>query len=223
MTGVEDEQAPDGAPFTRQDLFSLLGALGALLTLATATMYYFGWRRSDVQARAMEMDVTMFGFSTQDYVLRGISSLYAPVLVLGALVIGWLGVHKLVVRALASPRLQGKRRARVLAGLRWTSVIAATIAIACVLYTWEGAGAAPRWPVPPISRAVGTWRWTVPALLVVATLIALYAVVDPPAADPRPVTPGHLVDGGGRGRRCGRGRPRAVLGARGLRRHHRPP
>ena len=51
-----------------------LGALGALLTLATATMYYFGWRRSDVQARAMEMDVTMFGFTTQDYVLRGISS-----------------------------------------------------------------------------------------------------------------------------------------------------
>jgi hypothetical protein len=175
VTSDEDEQAPEGAPFTRQDLFSLLGALGALLTLATATMYYFGWRRSDVQARAMEMDVTMFGFSTQDYVLRGISSLYAPLLVLGVLVIGWLGAHRLVLRALASPRLQGRRRTRVLTGLRWTSVIAATIAIACVLYTWEGAGAAPRWPVPAVSRAIGTWRWTVPALLVVATLTALYA------------------------------------------------
>ncbi len=105
MSSDADGQAPAPAPFTRHDLFSFLGALGALLTLATATMYYFGWRRSDVQARAMEMDVTMFGFTTQDYVLRGISSLYAPLLVLGALVIGWLGVHKLVVRGtrVASP------------------------------------------------------------------------------------------------------------------------
>ena len=30
---MTDEQAPAPAPFTRQDLFSFLGALGALLTL----------------------------------------------------------------------------------------------------------------------------------------------------------------------------------------------
>jgi hypothetical protein len=169
------EQPSASAPLSRQDLFAFLGALGAFVTLGTATMYYFGWRRSDVQAQAMEMDVSLFGFSTQDYVLRGLSSLYPPLLVLGALIAGWLGVHELVVRSLMSPRLQGPLRGRVVVWLRWTTVVAVAVAIVCVLYTWEGSTAAPRWPVIPIGRAIGTWRWTVPALLVVATLSAIYA------------------------------------------------
>ena len=36
----------------------------AVITVVTAVMLYFSWRtRSDVQARAMEIDVTLFGFS----------------------------------------------------------------------------------------------------------------------------------------------------------------
>ena len=61
-------------------MFSILGALGAIITLGAAVMFYFGWRRSDVQARAMSIDVSLFGFSSQDYVLRSISSLYVPLL-----------------------------------------------------------------------------------------------------------------------------------------------
>jgi len=60
---VEQPQ-PARTTLTRQDLYSLLGGLGAVITLATAAMYYFGWRRSDIQAQAMEMDVSLFGFSS---------------------------------------------------------------------------------------------------------------------------------------------------------------
>ena len=76
-----------------------LGALGAILTLVTAVMFYFGWRRSDVQAREMSIDVSLFGFSSQDYVLRSISALYLPLLVIFGLGLAWVAVPR-VVRAL---------------------------------------------------------------------------------------------------------------------------
>ena len=120
------------------------------------------------------MDVSLFSFSTQDYVLRGLSSLYAPLLVLGMLAFGGLGAHRLVVRALASPRFGDRRRQRLIVACRWLTVVTAAIASACVLYTWEGNAASPRWPVPTIGRAISAWRWTVPALLIVATLGGLY-------------------------------------------------
>ena len=78
MTATPPSHPPRG--LTRQDVFSALGALGAILTLVTAVLFYFGWRRSDVQAREMSIDVSLFGYSSQDYVLRSISSLYLPLL-----------------------------------------------------------------------------------------------------------------------------------------------
>jgi hypothetical protein len=170
-----EQPHPAGATLTRQDLYSLLGGLGAVITLGTAAMYYFGWRRSDIQAQAMEMDVSLFGFSSQDYVLRGLTSLYAPMLVLGVLVVAWVGVHRLVVTALASPALIAAQRARLIVILRWVTIAAAALAVAYVLFTWEGTAARPRWPVLQIGRAISDWRWTVPALLVVATLVGTYA------------------------------------------------
>ena len=78
----EASEPPKPSGLTRQDVFSVLGALGGILTLVTAVLFYFGWRRSDVQAVEMGVDVSLFGFSSQDYVLRSISSLYLPLLVL---------------------------------------------------------------------------------------------------------------------------------------------
>ena len=63
-------------------------------------MYYFGWRRSDVQAREMSIDVSLFGFSTQDYVLRSVSSLYLPLLVIFGLCLAWVAAHARLVRML---------------------------------------------------------------------------------------------------------------------------
>src|SRR5438067_1708421 len=39
---------------------SVLTNLGPPLTIATALMFYFGWARSDAQARYMGLDVSLF-------------------------------------------------------------------------------------------------------------------------------------------------------------------
>jgi hypothetical protein len=79
---------------------SIITTIGPPLTIATALMIYFGWARSDKQARAMGLDVSLFGYSTQDYVLQSISTLYVPLLMVVALALCGLALHRRVERAL---------------------------------------------------------------------------------------------------------------------------
>jgi hypothetical protein len=169
------QQRPRG--LTRQDIWSALGALGGILTLVTAVMFYFGWRRAYVQADAMSIDVSLFGFSTQDYVLRSISSLYLPLLGVFALVLAWLWLHSFVVRMLPTDlRISAKRRNVVTA---WSvSITAAGVAVAmwCLLFTAATA-------LPPPRPAIVNWlayslrdrQWVVPLVLITAILGAAYA------------------------------------------------
>jgi hypothetical protein len=92
---------------------SVVTTLGPPLTIATALMFYFGWARSDMQARYMGLDVSLFGYSTQDYVLRSTKMLYIPLLVILSLALGWLALHHRVVWALGRP---ASRRALRTAG-----------------------------------------------------------------------------------------------------------
>jgi hypothetical protein len=85
---------------------SVVTTIGPPLTIATALMIYFGWARSDTQARSMGVDVSLFGFSTQDYVLQSISSLYVPLLVLATLALGGLALHRRIDHALRRPTLR---------------------------------------------------------------------------------------------------------------------
>jgi hypothetical protein len=71
------------------------------VTIATALMVYFGWARSDAQARYMGLDVSLFGYSTSDYVLRSVHLLYAPLLVGALVALGWLTLHAQVARVLS--------------------------------------------------------------------------------------------------------------------------
>ncbi|MFP5348015.1 MAG: hypothetical protein ACLGIA_13435 [Actinomycetes bacterium] len=172
------DSAPPPAPkgLTRQDFFSLLGALGAILTLLTTIMFYFGWRRSEVQASAMNIDVSLFDFSTQDYVLRSISSLYLPLLVLFGLGLAWLRLHVrlrtlLHFHVMASQR----RRAAVCAWatrVGWTAAGVATVTVVFALV------AGLRSP-PPLLAALAVRlrgeQWLVPLVLLVGALVAQYA------------------------------------------------
>lgn len=161
---------------TRQDVFAILGSLGAIVAVITAVMLYFGWRRSDVQAQDMGIDVSLFDFSPQDYVMRSISSLYLPLLVIFGLTLGWLWLHGKateMLRRLATAqrgvRERAARRTRVVA------VTATAVAAACVLFTLATALSSPPWPVGPIKDALKDDQWIVPAVLILATLTATYA------------------------------------------------
>jgi len=79
---------------------SILTTLGPPLTIVTALMLYFGWARGVKQSLYMGLDVSLFGFSTQDYVLLSVSTLYIPLLAIAVLTLGWLALHHRVIRAL---------------------------------------------------------------------------------------------------------------------------
>jgi hypothetical protein len=172
VTTTDEEPPPPGV--TRQDVFAVLGALGAIVTVIAAVMFYFGWRRSDVQAQTMGIDVSLFGFSSQDYVLRSISSLYLPLLVVFALVIAWTWLHGEVTNRLRSDGRTPARRDEMVAATQWGAVGATLVAALCLLFTAATGFRSPPWPVPSLMRLLDDRRWVVPLVLVVATLVATY-------------------------------------------------
>jgi hypothetical protein len=113
---------PDTGESPLKAAISVLTTLGPPLTIVTALMIYFGWARSAKQAQYMGLDVSLFGFSTQDYVLLSTSTLYIPLLAIAALTLGWLVLHHRLSRALnrsasQRARLRMAGRAALAAGL----------------------------------------------------------------------------------------------------------
>jgi hypothetical protein len=180
------------AGLTRQDVFAVLGSLGAIITLVTAMMFYFGWRRSDAQSKAMGIDVSLFGFSPQDYVLRSISSLFLPLLAVFGLVLGWVWVHGRVNGLVqAEQATTADRRRRTLVATRWGAVGTTAMAAAALVFAVLAGQRTRPWPVGPLSRRLADHEWIVPCLLVVGTLLASYLLwmrrqLAPPASRPEP-------------------------------------
>ncbi len=121
--------------------------LASMAALATALLYYFGWRRSEAQARALGADASVFGMSTQDFVLRSIDVVLIPVLLLllAALAAAW--GHR---------RLRGSRHAaRVGSVLRyaWAGCLVGAIVL-LVIAPDAGNLAVPFWFAGGL---LGTW------------------------------------------------------------------
>jgi hypothetical protein len=128
--------APSAAASSSWSPGSVITALthvGPPLTIVTALLIYFGWARADAQSKAMGIDVSMFGYSTQDYVLRSISTLYLPLLFLGGLGLAWLTLHRHLVDRLDDPQ---HRRQIARAALLATAG-GATVAVLAVLWAWQ--------------------------------------------------------------------------------------
>lgn len=102
-TNPDEPPTGDGGESTLRAALSVVTTIGPPLTLVSALMIYFGWARTREQGRQMGVDVSLFGYSTQDYVLRSISSLYIPLLVFSAVALVWLAGHQRVHRALRQP------------------------------------------------------------------------------------------------------------------------
>lgn len=76
-------------------------------TLITALLFYFGWARTYAQARALGADASVFGYTTRDYMLRSVDSLYFPLIVLTALGLVALLGHQWVRGRLATEAADG--------------------------------------------------------------------------------------------------------------------
>jgi hypothetical protein len=110
---------------------SVLTTLGPPLTIVTALMFYFGWARSDVQAQYMGLDVSLFGYSTQDYVLRSTKLLFIPLLITAALALGWLSLHRHIVGVLGRPASRPVLRTagRAAVGVGVVAAVGAALAV----------------------------------------------------------------------------------------------
>ncbi|KIS27501.1 hypothetical protein TV39_10540 [Arthrobacter sp. SPG23] len=88
----------------------MLAVIGPPLTIATALLVYFGWARTDAQAKAMGLDVSLFGYTVQDFVLRSIPSLFIPLVWLLIVAAIWLSVDRFLAGRLTAGRGAGIRR-----------------------------------------------------------------------------------------------------------------
>jgi hypothetical protein len=84
--------APGPEERTPPDLMKFITSIGSPIALATALLFYFGWVRSEAQAKAFGADASVFAMSTQDYVLRSINVLFFPLILL---LLAGLLVHRL--------------------------------------------------------------------------------------------------------------------------------
>jgi len=66
--------------------------LVANLSGLTALLVYFGWRRSETQARALGIDENLFGMTTQEYVLRSVGPVFGLLAVVAAAALVWLWI-----------------------------------------------------------------------------------------------------------------------------------
>ncbi|WP_158847749.1 hypothetical protein [Saccharothrix deserti] len=144
----ETPAAADEQPSSVQSVLSVLTTLGPPLTMVTALMLYFGWARSDKQAKSMGLDVSLFGYSAQDYVLRSVTTLFIPLLAAGGLALGWLALHRRLVARVHA----GDRRLRTVGttafGVGLVGVGCA-LAVTAVDRTWVPL-------LPPLVIALGT-------------------------------------------------------------------
>lgn len=105
----------------------MLAVIGPPLTIATALLVYFGWARTDAQAKAMGLDVSLFGYTVQDFVLRSIPSLFIPLVWLLLVAVAWLSLDRFLAGHLAAGRV---------AGIRRLAAVILFVGLACAAAMW---------------------------------------------------------------------------------------
>lgn len=87
----------------RQHLRPVLETVGLVVaptTLLTSLLFFFGYMRSSALWDRFGLDLSVLGFSTQDYLLRGIDSVWVPLSVIVVTTLLVLQLHSYMVRLL---------------------------------------------------------------------------------------------------------------------------
>jgi hypothetical protein len=77
---VTASQDPGGRE--RPDGLRLLTAFGSPIALASVLMLYYGWARSEAQAKAFGADASVFEMSTQDMIFRSVNVVFPAIVAL---------------------------------------------------------------------------------------------------------------------------------------------
>jgi hypothetical protein len=130
--------------------FRGIGAVVAPTSAVTALLYYFGWTRTSVEATELGLDDSLLGYSTQDYLLRSMSSMFAPLVVALVTALAGLGAH---VAISAWARGQGRRQVgRLAAGV---AVVGLLLLLAGVVGSQVGRPSPELYVGAPVGVTVG--------------------------------------------------------------------
>jgi hypothetical protein len=73
-----EDGSADTSPVTVGRLVSGAFRVFTPTVVMTALLFYFGWARTEAAAKRAGIDQSLFGFSTNDYLLRSVSPLFRP-------------------------------------------------------------------------------------------------------------------------------------------------
>jgi hypothetical protein len=93
--------------------FKGFAAVVAPTSAVTALLYYFGWTRTNVEATALGLDDSLFGYSVQDYLLRSMSSMFAPLVVGLLATLAAIAFHTVLLSRARNPGRDGSVAERV--------------------------------------------------------------------------------------------------------------
>lgn len=112
---VPEESAapPDDAqtPERVRSLFQMVGSVVAPTTLLTALLIYFGWAYSAAFVAYFGLDISLMGFTTQDYVTSSVQVLFVPMAVAfsAGMLIAWFHA-RLKARVFVGPDARQRLR-----------------------------------------------------------------------------------------------------------------
>lgn len=103
------------------------------VTVLSALLVYFGWKRSEVQAQGLGIDESLLGMSTQEYILRSVGSVLVLLIVMAVFGLVWV----LLDRWLTVRRHQKGADDRV---YRWVSRLLPASIVLLPLAAWLARG-----------------------------------------------------------------------------------
>ncbi len=160
-TAVEDLTSSVPMKSLRSTVRGVLSIV-APTTLVVALLYYFGWARTSAEAHALGMDDSLFGYSTQDYILRSISSMYWPLFIGAVALLGGLVVHGVVTAWLDDDPTDPRR-------IRYARILTAVLTIVGVVLIILGTmGAHVTYPSRFVSLAA-------PVAVMISIVVLAYA------------------------------------------------
>lgn len=124
---------PEAADDPTRPLRSSLRGIASVVapaSLVTGLLYYFGWTRTSIEAHLLGLDDSVLGYSTQDYLLNSLSSMYVPLTVGLVGVIALLASHAgLVVWTGDGAGRRDALLRRILAGVGAVAAVALVVGI----------------------------------------------------------------------------------------------
>jgi hypothetical protein len=133
------------------NFLQLLASVLGPTTLLTALAFYFGWERTNILLSYFGVDPSLVSFGAQDYLLRAVDGVFTPLVVLFAVGLLALAIHRVVQRALRP----GTRPSLV----RWMA--RAVVALGLLLFIYgitvvlQGEPFPTHYLIPPLCLGIG--------------------------------------------------------------------